>query len=121
MSTLQGGLTSYRYWTSACGRCALKPQCTPGKERRVTRWEHESVLERLQTRLDERPDIMRIRRQTVEHPFGTIKAWMGSQHFKMKTLKHVSTEMSLHVLAYNLKRAISLFGVNGLIQKMQMA
>ena len=77
------------------------------------------MVEALQARLDKNPEVMRIRRQTVEHPFGTIKEWMGSQHFKTKTLKHVSTEMSLHVLAYNLKRAISLFGVGGLISKMQ--
>jgi len=121
MDAMHGGLKIYRYWTSVCGRCALKPQCTTGKERRITRWEHEPVLERLQTRLDKHPDTMRIRRQTVEHPFGTLKAWMGPQHFKMKTIKHVSTEMSLHVLAYNLKRMISLFGVPGLIQKMQAA
>jgi transposase len=119
MDSVHGGLKIYRYWTSVCGRCALKSQCTTGKERRITRWEHEPVLERLQNRLDRRPDVMRIRRQTVEHPFGTIKAWMGTQHFKMKTLKHVSTEMSLHVLAYNLKRAISLFSAPELIRRMQ--
>jgi transposase len=117
----QDGMKFYRYWSSACGQCALKAKCTTGKERRVTRWAHEAVLEALQTRLDKNPEVMRIRRQTVEHPFGTIKHWMGSQHFKTKTLKHVSTEMSLHVLAYNLKRAISLFGVEGLILKMQTA
>jgi transposase len=115
----QNGLTIHRYWTSVCGQCALKAQCTPGKERRVSRWEHEEVINRLQARLDKHPDAMRVRRQTVEHPFGTIKDWMGPQHFKTKTLKRVSTEMSLHVLAYNLKRAISLFGVTGLIQRMQ--
>jgi len=120
-SSEQDGMKIYRYWSSACGQCALKAQCTTGKERRVTRWQHEEVVEALQTRLDKNPEVMRIRRQTVEHPFGTIKEWMGSQHFKTKTLKHVSTEMSLHVLAYNLKRAISLFGVEGLISKMQTA
>ena len=73
----------------------------------------------MQVRLDKHPEMMRIRRQTVEHPFGTIKAWAGPQHFKMKTLKHVSTEMSLHVLAYNLKRVINLFGTTGWIEKMQ--
>jgi hypothetical protein len=119
MQTEQNGMKLYRYWTSVCGQCAIKAQCTTGKQRRVSRWEHEEVVERLQARLDKNPDVMRIRRQTVEHPFGTIKDWMGPQHFKMKTLKRVSTEMSLHVLAYNLKRAISLFGVTGFIQKMQ--
>ena len=121
MTTVEGEQTIHRYWTSVCGQCALKAQCTNGKERRVSRWEHEDVIERVQARLDQHPEMMRVRRQTVEHPFGTIKAWMGSQHFKMKTLKHVSTEMSLHVLAYNLKRMISLFGVPQLIQKMQTA
>ena len=72
-------------------------------------------------RLDQHPEMMRIRRETAEHPFGTIKGWAGPQHFKTKTLKHVSTEMSLHVLAYNLKRVISLFGVRGLIEQMQAA
>ena len=119
MTTVEGEQTIHRYWTSVCGQCALKAQCTNGKERRVSRWEHEDVIERVQARLDQHPEMMRVRRQTVEHPFGTIKAWMGSQHFKMKTLKHVSTEMSLHVLAYNLKRMISLFGVEGLIERMQ--
>ena len=117
----ESGKQIRRYWSSACSTCSLKPKCTSGKERRISRWEHEDVVERAQARLDNRPDMMRIRRQTVEHPFGTLKAWMGPQHFKMKTLKHVSTEMSLNVLAYNLKRMISLFGVPGLIQKMQAA
>ena len=79
------------------------------------------MVERAQARLDRHPEMMRIRRETAEHPFGTIKAWMGSQHFKMKTLKHVSTEMSLHVLAYNLKRAINLFGTKGLLAMVQAA
>ncbi len=79
------------------------------------------MVERAQARLDRHPEMMRIRRQTVEHPFGTIKGWMGSQHFKMKTIKHVSTEMSLHVLAYNLKRAINLFGTKGLLEMVQAA
>jgi transposase len=119
--TTQNGLTIHKYWTNVCGNCALKANCTPGDERHVSRWQHEKVIERLQQRLDENPEVMRLRRQTVEHPFGTIKHWAGPQHFKMKTLKHVSTEMSLHVLAYNLKRMISLFGVSGLIKEMQAA
>jgi hypothetical protein len=94
-----------RLLTTACQACcALKGQCTTGKERRISRWEHEAILEAVQARLDRSPDKMRVRRQTVEHPFGTIKSWMGSTHFQMKTLKHVSTEMALHVLAYNMKR-----------------
>ena len=82
----------------------------------MTRWEHEDVLERVQQRLDEHPDKMRIRKETVEHPFGTIKAWMGATHFKMKTLRHVATEMALHVLAYNMKRVMAIIGVPELIE-----
>jgi len=117
----ENGKQLRRYWSSACPDCSLKSKCTPSPYRRIVRWEHEAVVERAQARLDQHPEMMRIRRQTVEHPFGTIKAWMGSQHFKMKTLKHVGTEMSLHVLAYNLKRTIRIFGVQGMIQKMQAA
>jgi transposase len=103
-SNEERGLILRRYWTNVCQACAIRDQCTTGKERRITRWEHEHVLEEVQRRLDENPDKMRQRRETVEHPFGTIKMWMGSTHFLMKTLKNVRTEMALHVLAYNLKR-----------------
>jgi transposase len=112
------GLTVNRYWSSNCQQCALKPQCTPSKQRRVTRWEHEHVLEAMQARLDHAPDIMRTRRQTVEHPFGTLKAWMGYTHFLTRTLPRVSTEMSLHVLAYNLKRVMNLMGTEALMRAM---
>jgi transposase len=105
----------YRNLT-ACTTCALKPRCTPDKHRRVKRWEHEDVLDRMQVRLERMPEAMTIRRQTVEHPFGTIKAWMGSTHFLMKTLEKVRTEMSLHVLAYNLKRMIKILGVGPLLK-----
>jgi transposase len=110
------GKTLRRYWTTACQACALKSKCTTGKERRISRWEHEAVLEAVQARLDRNPAKMRERRQTVEHPFGTIKSWMGATHFQMKTLKNVGTEMALHVLAYNMKRVISILGVGGLIE-----
>ena len=110
------GKTMYRYWTSVCGQCPMKAECTSGKERRVTRWEHEEVLEAAQARLDRNPDMMRIRRATVEHPFGTLKAWMGSTHFLTKTLDRVSTEMSLHVLAYNMKRMMNIIGTKPLIE-----
>jgi len=110
------GLTLHRYWTTACQNCAIKHRCTTGKERRITRWEHEHVLEAVERRLDEHPEKMRQRRETVEHPFGTIKAWMGSTHFQMKTLKRVGTEMALHVLAYNLKRVMNILGVSPLIE-----
>ena len=104
----------YRH-LSACFTCSLKPHCTPTKLRRVKRWEHEDVLDRMQDRLDRMPDAMDVRRQTVEHPFGTLKAWMGATHFLTRTLDNVRTETSLHVLAYNLKRMIAIFGVGSLI------
>ena len=105
----------YRNLT-ACLTCGLKPQCTPNKVKRQKRWAHEAVLDRMQARLDRMPEAMTIRRQTVEHPFGTLKAWMGSTHFLTKTLEKVKTEMSLQVLAYNMKRIINIFGVRPLIQ-----
>ena len=86
------------------------------KVKRLKRWEHESVLDKMQARLDHMPEAMTIRRQTVEHPFGTLKAWMGSTHFLTRTLEKVKTEMSLQVLAYNMKRMINIFGVNPLMQ-----
>ena len=94
-------------------------QCTTSQYRRITRWEHEQVLEAMQDRLDQTPEASRLRRQTVEHPFGTLKAWMGSTHFLTKTLPRVSTEMSLHVLAYNLKRAMQIVGILPLMQAMR--
>ena len=120
MTTVENGMVLHRYWDLAsCTACALKPQCTTGKERRITRWEHERVIEAMQARMDLAPKIMRVRRATVEHPFGTIKAWMGATHFRMKTLEKVKTEMSLHVLAYNLKRVIEILGVGPLLQAMR--
>ncbi len=89
------------------------------RERRVKRWEHEAVLEAAQERLDKKPDMMTVRRSTVEHPFGTLKFWMGSAHFLMKKLRNVKTEMSLHVLSYNMKRVMNIPGVPGLLQAMR--
>ena len=114
-SDRQDNIDHYRNLT-ACSTCALKPRCTPDKHKRLKRWEHEGVLDKMQARLDRLPDAMTIRRQTVEHPFGTLKAWMGSTHFLTKTLEKVSTEMSLQVLAYNMKRRINIFGVKSLIK-----
>jgi hypothetical protein len=88
----ENGLVLRRYWRNTCPSCAIKHSCTPSKERRITRWEHEHVLEAVQRRLDEHPEKMRQRRETVEHPFGTIKARMGATHFLMKTLPRVATE-----------------------------
>ena len=109
--SVEHGMNLYVYWTTACSGCPIKAKCTTGKERRIKRWEHETVLDTMQQRLDEAPEKMEVRRQTAEHPFGTIKAWMGSTHFLTKTLPKVSTEMSLHVLAYNLKRVMKILGV----------
>ncbi len=108
-----------RYWSSACPTCPIKSQCTTGKNRRISRWEHEAVLDRVEERTEHEPERMAARRNTVEHPFGTIKSWMGYTHFQMKTLERVSTEMSLHVLAYNLKRVINILGTGALIEAMQ--
>jgi len=116
--TVDKGKTIRRYWTNVCRTCALKAQCTPGSERRIGRWEHEAVLEKVQARLDHNPDAMRVRRSTVEHPFGTIKCWMGATHFLMTTLPKVATEMALNVLAYNMKRVIAIMGVDALLEAM---
>ena len=115
----ENGLVLHRYWTSACQSCLIKQSCTTSKERRITRWEHKHVLEAVQRRLDEHPEKMRQRRETVEHPFGTIKARMGATHFLMKTLPRVATEMALHVLAYNLTRVMNIMGPGRLIAAMR--
>ena len=116
---VERGLAMHVYWTSACPRCAIKDQCTTSNYRRIKRWEHEAVVDRAQQRLDRKPDAMTVRRRTVEHVFGTLKYWMGSTHFLTKTLAHVSTEMSLQVLAYNLKRVMRLLGIAGTMKAMQ--
>ncbi len=115
-ASTEHGMKIHRYWSSNCQSCAMKDKCTPSEQRRVSRWEHEEILDAMQTRLDQTPDAMRIRRQTVEHPYGTIKSWMGSEHFLTKTLDRVSTEMSLHVLAYNLKRMMKILGTAALME-----
>jgi transposase len=111
----ESGRTLRHYWTTACPQCPLKSQCTNGPERRIKRWEHEHVLEAVQRRLDENPQAMRQRRETVEHPFGTLKMRMGATHFLMKRLPKVATEMALHVLAYNLTRVMNIVGVKPLL------
>ena len=119
MTTVEDGKRLHRYWTNACSECPLKAKCTTGQERRITRWEHEAVLEKVQARLDHNPDAMRVRRSTVEHPFGTIKCWMGATHFLCKTLPRVATEMALNVLAYNMKRVMTILGVRALTDAMR--
>jgi transposase len=117
--TIEHDMVIHKYWSSACPRCPIKAQCTTGDYRRIARWEHEAVLEAMEKRLERMPDAARIRRQTAEHVFGTLKSWMGSTHFLMKRLPNVKTEMSLHVLAYNLKRVMQIFGVIPLMKIMR--
>ena len=114
-STEEHGKTIRRYWTTACPKCPLQSRCTTGPERRIPRWEHEQLLEAVQERLDASPEAMRMRRETVEHPFGTMKARMGATHFLTKTLPKVATEMALSVLAYNLTRVMNIVGIKPLI------
>ena len=110
------GQTVHKYRTKKCPKCSIREQCTTAKYRRITRWEYEEATDALEERLDREPERMRVRRSTVEHPFGTLKCWMGYTHFTMRTLKHVRTEMSLNVLAYNLKRAMNILGTNQLME-----
>lgn len=116
----ESGLLIRRYWSNACLQCAMKSQCTPSSHRRISRWEHEDVLEAVQRRLDQEPKSMSIRRRTVEHVFGTIKGWMGYTHFLTRRLAHVGAEMSLNVLAYNFKRVLSILGFEGMMKAMKL-
>jgi transposase len=119
MTSEQDAKMMRRYWTNACSNCPLKPKCTTGNERRIPRWEHEHILEAAQKRLDENPRAMRDRRETVEHPFGTLKMRMGATHFLMKRLPKVATEMALQVLAYNITRVMNIMGVEPLAAAMR--
>lgn len=112
--------TLRRYWPSECPTCPIKAKCTPSKYWRISRWEHEDVLEMVQARLDGAPHASRLRQRTVEHVFGTLKAWMGSTHILTRTLPRVRTEMSLQVLAYNLQRVIKILGAQTLIAEMKV-
>jgi transposase len=116
----ENGLQLRRYWSSACPQCPMKAQCTPSAYRRISRWEHEAVLDAVQHRLDKRLDAMTVRRRTIEHVFGTLKYWMGSAHFLTRRMPNVATEMSLHVLAYNLKRVISILGIAKTMKAMKL-
>ena len=119
MTSEQEGKMMRSYWTNVCDACPIKNRCTTGKERRVRRWEHEAILDRVQSRLAADPSKIPLRSKTVEHPFGTIKAWMGATHFKMRTTPRVATEMALHVLAYNMMRVMAVLGVKPLIEAMK--
>ena len=116
--TQEKGQTNDKYWSSNRPSCEQRHICTPSKHRRITRWEHEACIDAMESKLDHEPERMRVRRSTVEHPFGTLKNWIGYAHSSMKELKNVKTEMGLHVLAYNLKRAMKIIGVRQLIEAM---
>ena len=118
-TSVEKGMAIHKYWSSACPRCALRAKCTTSDYRRIGRWEHEAVLDKMQGRLDANPEAMQVRRRTAEHPFGTIKAWMGATHFLCRRLPRVSAEMSLHVLAYNLKRVMKIMGTGPLIEALR--
>jgi transposase len=118
-TSIEHGMAISKYWSSACPRCALRSKCTTSEYRRIGRWEHEQVLDKMQARLDRNPSRMQLRRQTAEHPFGTIKSWMGATHFLCRTLPKVSAEMSLHVLAYNLKRVMRILGTGALLEALR--
>jgi len=119
-TSVEAGLRIRYYWTAKCPECPLKAKCTTGNERRVRRWEHEAVLEVVQKRLDRQPDAMLMRKRTIEHVFGTLKHWMGWTHFLTRGMDNVSTEMSLSVLAYNLKRVIGILGLPGTLKAMEL-
>ncbi|MBU0812554.1 MAG: IS1182 family transposase [Gammaproteobacteria bacterium] len=119
-SSVEKGMQLHRYWSSKCQGCTLKLQCTPSKQRRVRRWQHEAVLEEMQNRLSNAPEMMRVRKRTVEHPFGTLKQWMGATHFLTRRLPGVGAEMSLNVLAYNLKRVMNILGTSNLMKAMSV-
>ncbi|MFT5258853.1 MAG: hypothetical protein ACI810_000589 [Gammaproteobacteria bacterium] len=114
--TMAGTMVTYRYWSKNCGSCGLKSKCTTGKKRRVSRWKYAKVIDSHERRMEASPTMMQLRKQTVEHPFGTIKSWMGATHFKTRRLRNVGTEMALHVLAYNITRMINIMGVKPLIR-----
>jgi transposase len=110
------------YRTDACGACPLRAQCTTAQRgRKLRRWIHEDVLERLRERIRGQPELLKERKKLAEHPFGTIKRTMDQGYFLMKGTKKVTTETSLTVLAYNLKRVINIMGVEKMIMSMQPA
>jgi hypothetical protein len=117
-TTEERGIPIRRYWINGCKTCPLRINCTTGNERRISRWDREYLVDDMDSRLGRDPDYMTLRRCTVEHPFGTIKAWMGGTHFLTRRLKNVRSEMALNVLAYNIKRMIALLGVRGLMTAM---
>jgi len=123
LSSVEKGMTIRKYFTDAvtCRNCPMKPQCsTSPARRRISRWEHQSSLDEMDSVKKSLPNAMVIRKQTVEHPFGTIKSWMGATHFLMKRFEHVGTEMNLHVLAYNMKRVMNIMGVQQMMEAIRV-
>ena len=119
--SVEHGKTQWVYMTYHCSSCPLQAKCTTSNAKRIKRWEHETVLDAAEVELKQQPDAMRQRKRLVEHPYGTIKHWMGSTHFLMKRLPNVQAEMGLHVLAYNMKRAINILGVAKIMEQLQVA
>ena len=119
--SVENGMRLWAYMTYQCTSCPLQAKCTTSNAKRIKRWEHEAVLDAADAELRKNPHAMRQRKRLVEHPYGTIKHWMGSTHFLMKRLPNVQAEMSLHVLAYNLRRAINILGVPKIIEQLQVA
>ena len=117
----ENGKTLRVYMTYQCASCPLQARCTTSNAKRIKRWEHEAVLDAAQAELNKHPHAMRQRKRLVEHPYGTIKHWMGSTHFLMKRLPNVQAEMSLHVLAYNMRRAINIIGPEKIIAQLRPA
>ena len=119
--SVENGMRLWVYMTYECSSCPLQSKCTTASAKRLKRWEHEHRLEMAEVELKKNPGAMRQRKRLVEHPYGTIKHWMGSTHFLTKRLPNVQAEMSLHVLAYNLRRAINVLGVPKIIEQLQAA
>lgn len=115
-TTEERGAPLWRYWINECQTCPIQSRCTTGAERRITRWQHEHLVDDTRDRLGRDPDPMTLRRCTVKHPFGTIKAWMGATHFLTRRLKNVRTEMALDILAYDIKRMVTLTGIRRLME-----
>ena len=115
-SSLLRGLKKINYVNKlACDACTVRSQCTKGKFRTVSCLENEAVLDRMQARLAQRPGVLDLRRETVEHPFGSIKQWMNQGAFLMRGLEKVRAEFSLTALAYNLRRVLNIVGVTELM------
>ncbi|KGJ88349.1 IS1182 family transposase [Colwellia psychrerythraea] len=122
-NAIEGGLDIKIYFNGmACKNCTIRSQCTRSKKdpRRMRRWIHEADMEKMEALLKAMPDAMLQRKQTVEHPFGTIKLWAGVTHLLTRGFKNVSTELNLHVLAYNLKRMLSIFGSEILMKEVML-